>query len=172
MLGLGPDLCRRDVLGARFGQPTAHERLVLGPQRRSPVLAGHAEVLRRQRGLRLQVVGIGKDRVRGWQRRDRADQLASVPDIALQDPDRRGLIAVILSAVILSAVILIVRQAARAWPPPRARTGSLVLRWLVSEQDHVQAETGGRGKEAMNYGIGRLGRDQIKPHALLQLSLG
>jgi hypothetical protein len=87
--GAVPDLRRGDVLGARLGQPAAHERLVLGPQRRPPVLAGQAEIAGRERGLGLQVVGVGDDCLRGGQPGDGPDQLPRVPDIAAHVPDRR-----------------------------------------------------------------------------------
>jgi len=108
------------------------------------------------------MVGVGEDRVRGRQYRDRADELARVPHIALHGADRLG----------VRPVRLILGRTAGAGPQPRAFTGPLVLFRLVGEQDDVEPQPGGRGKKAENDRVGRFGSNQAKPHSILRVSLG
>ena len=62
---VGGDLDGGDPLGARLGQAAAHQRLVLRPQGRPPVLARQAEIVGGPRGLRLEMIGVGEHGVGG-----------------------------------------------------------------------------------------------------------
>ena len=148
-----------DLLGARLRQPAAHQGLVLGAQRRPPVLPRQAEVLRREGGLGLQVIGVGDDRVRGRQRGDRGDELPGVPDIAADEPDRRAVTGG-------PGVIVLGRwsRTARAGQRSRPGAGPLVFLGLVGEQDDLESEPGRRREKAQHDGIGRFRGDKAEPH--------